>query len=401
MSTNLPILFYVHGGSLTTGSSAYEDYNGEEVAKRGVIMITIQYRLGVFGYFAHPDLAKESPNGTTGNYGLLDQIFALKWINENAANFGGDKNNITIAGESAGSSSVSAICASPLAKNLFKRAIGESSSLVIKRAPHTYRTMDDAYKISNNILKEFNCSSIEELRKIPATRLVNTKYKNSEMMLDGYALTKDPYQVYLDGENNEEALLNGYNVKEADAFVVPTFLFSPTNKNNAKQRLIDYFDKEYGEKIYDLYKSRIEENAFEAFNEIISVYWFIQPHHSWSNVAANNGLDVYRYQFTKENGFHGTYHSGEMPYCYGNLERQNKSFAYDESDYQLEKIMVSYWSNFAKYGNPNGEGLPTWDKYTANGDVMELGSHVGPLEDKYLALYDLLDGFIDKKIASM
>ena len=403
--TDLPILVYIHGGSLTTGSGSSESYNGESIAKTGVIMITIQYRLNIFGYFAHPDLKvealEEEGHATTGNYGLLDQIFALKWINENAANFGGDKNNITIAGESAGSSSVSAICASPLAKNLFKRAIGESSSLVIKRAPHTYRTMDDAYKISNNILKEFNCSSIEELRKIPATRLVNTKYKNSEMMLDGYALTKDPYQVYLDGENNEEALLNGYNVKEADAFVVPTFLFSPTNKSNAKQRLIDYFDKEYGEKIYGLYKSRIEENAFEAFNEIISVYWFIQPHHSWSNVAANNGLDVYRYQFTKENGFHGTYHSGEMPYCYGNLERQNKSFAYDESDYQLEKIMVSYWSNFAKNGNPNGEGLPTWDKYVSNGDVMELGSHVGPLEDKYLALYDLLDGFIDKKIASM
>jgi para-nitrobenzyl esterase len=221
------------------------------------------------------------------------------------------------------------------------------------------------------------------------------------MILDGYALTKNPYQVYLDGENNEEALLNGYNVKEADAFVVPTFLFSPTNKNNAKERLIGYFDQEFGEKIYNLYKDRIEENAFEAFNEIISVYWFIQPHHSWSNAALNRGIDVYRYQFTKENGFHGTYHSGEMPYCYGNLERQNKSFAYDESDYQLEKTMVSYWSNFAKTGNPNGEGLPTWDKYVSNGNVMELGSHVGPLEDKYLPLYNLLDGFIDKKIASM
>ena len=403
--TNLPILVYIHGGSLTTGASSYENYNGESMAKTGVIMITIQYRLNIFGYFAHPDLKVESlaetGNATTGNYGLLDQIFALKWINDNADNIGGDKNNITIAGESAGSSSVSAICASPLAKNLFKRAIGESSSLVVKRAPHTYRSMDEAYQVSRNIMKEFNCKTIDELRKIPPEKLVNTKYKNPSMMLDGYALTKDPYQVYLDGENNEEALLNGYNVKEADAFVVPTFLFSPTNKSNAKGRLIDYFGSEYGQKIYDLYKDKIEENAFEAFNEIISVYWFIQPHHSWSNMAKNNGIPVYRYQFTKENGYHGTYHSGEMPYCYGNLKLSGKTFAYDESDYKLEKTMLIYWSNFAKTGNPNGEGLPTWDEYTSNGQVMELGEHVGPFEDKYLALYDLIDGYIDKQIASM
>ena len=194
--TNLPILVYIHGGSLTTGASSYENYNGESMAKTGVIMITIQYRLNIFGYFAHPDLKVESlaetGNATTGNYGLLDQIFALKWINDNADNIGGDKNNITIAGESAGSSSVSAICASPLAKNLFKRAIGESSSLIVKHAPHTYRSMDEAYQVSRNIMKEFNCKTIDELRKVPAEKLVNTKYKNPSMMLDGYALTKDP-----------------------------------------------------------------------------------------------------------------------------------------------------------------------------------------------------------------
>ena len=397
--TNLPILVYIHGGSLTTGSSSYEDYNGESMAKTGVIMITIQYRLNIFGYFAHPDLKQESLNetghGTTGNYGLLDQIFALKWINENATNFGGDKNNITVAGESAGSSSVSAICSSHLAKGLFKRAIGESSSLVIKRAPHTYRTQEDAYKVSEKILKEFKCKSIDDLRKIKAEKLVGTSYSNSGMMLDGYALPKDPYQVYLDKENNEEALLNGYNVKEADAFVVPTYLLSPTNKSNAKGRLIKTFGKTYGEKIYDLYKERIDKDAFNSFNEIISVYWFIMPHHSWSNMAVNNGEDVYRYQFTKENGFHATYHSGEMAYCYGNIARQNRPYAYNDSDYQLEKIMLLYWSNFAKNGNPNGEGLPKWEKYSSNGGVMELGEHLGEIEDKYLDLYILINEFIE------
>ena len=393
--TNLPVLVYIHGGSLTSGSSAYEDYNGESMAKTGVIMITIQYRLGVFGYFAHPDLKVESPNGTTGNYGLLDQIQALKWINKHIDKFGGDKNNVTIAGESAGSSSVCALCTSDLAHGLFKRAIGESSSLAIKVPPHTYRSEEKAYEASANIMKEFGCSSIEELRKIPAEKLVKTEYKNSEMMKDGYALKKDPYQVYLDYENNEEALLNGYNVKEADAFVVPMFLFNPTNASNIKSRLISYFNEETANKICELYKDQIVADAFSAFNEIISVYWFIMPHHSWSNLAINNGVKVYRYQFTKQNGFHETYHSGEMVYCYGNLHLNGHQYAYNQSDYDLSKTMLSYWSNFAKNGNPNGDGLPIWNQYSSNEDpVMELGSNVGSIEDKYLALYTIIDEYI-------
>ena len=403
--TNLPILVYIHGGSLTTGTSANNDINGESLAKLGVIMITIQYRLGVFGYFAHPDLKAESlaetGHATTGNYGLLDQIFALKWVNDNAVNLGGDKNNITIAGESAGSSSVSAICTSPLAKGLFKRAIGESSSSAIKKAPHTYRSEEDAYATSKKILSEFKCSSIEGLRKVKATKLVNTKHSNSSMMLDGYALTKDPYQVYLDHENNEEALLNGYNVKEADAFVVPTYLLNPTNKKNIKGRLVKEFTEEYANRIYDLYIDKINEDAFAAFNEIISVYWFIMPHHYWSNLALNNGVDVYRYQFTKENGYHGTYHSGELIYCYGNLNKSRRKFAYNSSDYDLEKTLTNYWANFAKTGNPNAEGLPTWNKYQSNGDkVMELGANLGPMDDRYLKLYEILDDFLDFYIAN-
>lgn len=395
---DLPILVYIHGGSLTTGTSSYEDYNGEEVAKKDVIMITITYRLGVFGYFAHPDLAKESPNGTTGNYGLLDQIKALEWVNDNASYFGGDKDNITIAGESAGSSSVSAICASPLAKGKFKRAIGESSSVVVNYAPHTYRSRESAYKTGENIMKEFKCSSIDDLRKIKASKLVNTKYSNSSMMLDGYALEKDPYDVYKAKENNEEALLNGYNIKEADAFVIPTYLTSPTNKSNILSRLIKEFGDNYGKQIYDLYKDEINKNAFDAFNEIYSVYWFIYPHHSWSNMAINSVTDVYRYQFTKENSFHGTYHAGELIYAYGNVKKCPYKYRYNESDRVLSEIMLSYWTNFAKNGDPNGEGLPYWSSYIGDDDqVMELGSHVGRMDDKYLELYSIIEKYNEYK----
>lgn len=396
ITENLPIIVYIHGGSLTSGSSSFEDYNGETMARQDIIMITIAYRLGVFGYFAHSQLIEESPNNTTGNYGLLDQIQALKWVNENAEYFGGDKNNITIAGESAGSSSVSALCSSPLAKGLFKRAIGESSSVVLKNPPHTYRSLETALETGNKIMEEFNCTSIEELRKIDASKLVNTAYSNSSMTLDGYALTKSPYEVYLAGENNEEALLNGYNVKEADAFVVPTFLFSPTNKDNIEQRLSEYLNGETAKKICTLYKEEIEEDAFSVFNEIMSVLWFMYPHYSWSDMAYKNGVKVYKYQFTKENGYYGTYHSGEIIYAFNNIYLSKKQFAYGVSDYLLADKMIQYWSNFAKTGNPNGNNLPIWEEFSNNGKVLELGENISMIDERYIKLYDIISEYYNE-----
>ncbi|MCR5505943.1 MAG: carboxylesterase family protein, partial [Bacilli bacterium] len=398
ITNNLPILVYIHGGSLTSGSSYSRDINGETMARNGVIMVTVAYRLGVFGYFAHPDLAKESPNGTTGNYGLLDQIQALKWVNENASYFGGDKNNITIAGESAGSSSVSAICSSPLAKGLFKRAIGESSSVVGYKAPHTFREMSKAQEVGANIMKEMKCSSIEELRKVSAKRLVNTKYSNSEMTVDGYALPKTPYEIYKAGENNEEALLNGYNVKEADAFVIPTFLFSPTNKSNIRKRLINYFDETAADQLLAAYNDEIQKSAFSAFNQIISAYWFMQPHMDWSSLALANGENVYRYQFTKENGHNGNYHAGELIYAYGNIDKSEQPYAYNSGDKALSNTMVNYWANFVKTGNPNGGNNPTWNKWTsANDPIMELGVNVGPIEEVNKKAYSILDEWKARK----
>ena len=399
---NLPIIVFIHGGSLTSGSGCSVEYYGETIARHGLIMITIQYRLGVFGYFAHEELAKENEHGTTGNYGLLDQIFALKWIRENAKNIGGDKTKITIAGESAGSSSVSALCTSPLAKDLFRYAIGESSSLVMKVPPHTYRTREAAYEVSANILREFHCKSVIDLRKIPASRLAQTKYKNQEMMLDGYVLTKDPYKVYEDKENNEQALLNGYNAREADPFVIPQYLLSPTNKKNIKKRIASQIGDEYAKQVCELYKDEIEKDAFNALNEIMSVYWFIMPHHVWSNMALENGEPVYRYYFTKENGFHGTYHSGEMCYAYGNIDTMGRPHDYDDSDRALSNIMTRYWANFVKTGSPNSEEVPIWEAYTKESQfIIELGENVRKVDDKYTELYKILDKFLDEKAASM
>ena len=404
---NLPVLVFFHGGSLTSGSSATADYNGESMARQDVIMVTAAYRLGVFGYFAHEELEAESlaetGHATTGNYGLLDQVQALRWVHDNIAFFGGDPTKVTIAGESAGSSSVSALCVTPLAKlgggkTLFQRAIGESSSLIVKRAPHTFRKLKEAKETGEKIMKEQWCKSIAELRQVPASTLVQTGYSNSGMTIDGYAIIEEPFDTYQRGENNESALLNGYNVKESDAFIVPQYLFDPTNKNNIRGRLVEMFDEKTADRIMELYRDRIEEDAFTSFNAILSVFWFIQPHDSWSKAALDRGEPVYRYQFTKENGFYGTYHSGEMIYCYGNIDRSIRPFAYDESDRALSKTMLGYWANFAKTGDPNGSGLPTWPTYVSGGEVMELGARVGLKADVYKGLYPIIEDYIDEQI---
>ena len=216
------------------------------------------------------------------------------------------------------------------------------------------------------------------------------------MTLDGYALTKNPYDIYLAHENNEEALLNGYNVLEADAFVIPTYLTSPTNKGNIKERLTNTFGEATASKMIDLYKDEIEKDAFKVFNEIFSVYWFIYPHHSWSTLAYNNGTTVYRYQFTKENGYYSTYHSGEMIYAYGNVKNSKYGYRYNDSDKKLSDIMLNYWANFVKTGNPNDEFNPNWAKWDNNpNNIMELGSNVGLIKDKYLDLYNIIEDYMN------
>ncbi len=398
-TANTPVLVYYHGGSLMSGGTVSPDIYGVEMAKKGIIFVTVAYRLGVFGYFALPELKAESPNATTGNYGLLDQVKAIQWVHDNIAQFNGDQNNITIAGESAGSSSVSALCSTPLAKGYFNKAIGESSSVIGQVPPHTFRTLDAAYEMGEDIKEEFSCSTLEDLRNLPAEKLITTKYSNSSMTVDGYALPKTPYEIYEAGENNEEALLNGVNSHEADPFVLLNNLLSPPNLKNYKERLSWIFGEDT-EELLSFYEGKIKTNsdAKAVFNEIISAYWFVYPHQIWSTKAYDNAEDVYRYIFTKENGYMGTWHSGEIIYAYDNVKNAKKSYRYDESDLALSETMSSYWVNFVKTGNPNGEGLPQWDKWSpVDNKIIEFGSTVSMIDDPYTYIYDFMQRFDQKR----
>ncbi|WP_243111838.1 carboxylesterase/lipase family protein [Butyrivibrio sp. CB08] len=417
----LPVVIYYHGGSLTTGTPSYSEYRGEDLAKKGVIYVNCAYRLGVFGYYAADDLKQESPNKTTGNYGLLDQIAVLKWVNANIKAFGGDPKRITIAGESAGASSVNALCVSPLTKGLFQYAIAESSSVLPKKPFHTFRSYEDALKAGEAVRSEFRVETSDELRNIPAKELVTTITKHSSMTIDGYAIKEQPYKTYVKGNNNEKALLNGFNVKEADAFMLDEEATRDNYVELLAEDMGDYAEEMAEVVPYDL-PARDQHiiidklgEAKGALNVAYSAMWFTYPHYVWNNYLVEQGVPAYEYYFTKTNNVLSNYHAGELPYAYGNLWRHRG--LYDESDYELSEIMQSYWVNFVYNGDPNGnyrqvdtpgdgiysteidgKALPTWEMRSKSNDkLLQLDTTIQMVEDPNLEIYEVIDKYMDEK----
>ena len=384
--TDRPVLFYIHGGSLQRGTPSYDQYNGEAYAKRGIIFVDFAYRLNIFGYFADEALASESENGTTGNYGLLDQIAALRWVHDNIGAFGGDPDNITIAGESAGSSSVNAICVSPLAKGLFRRAIGESSGIAVNKPYHTFRSYEDQLRLKQAVYDATGVSDIAALRDTDAASLIAVSGAYDSMTVDGYAIPIQPALIYQNGQNNEEALLNGYNAKEADVFTIlgTKIKTSEDYENILREKLGPAAAAE----LAVLYPAG--SSPKKQYNNVIGAAWFAYSHNTWSRYMAAEGRPVYEYRFTRENPGLSTNHAGELPYFYGNLYTQPQN--YDERDYELSDTIMDYIVNFAANGDPNGDGLPVWQEFSADETkVLELGDSVEMVSDPYLELYEILD----------
>ncbi|MBR5636381.1 MAG: carboxylesterase family protein [Pseudobutyrivibrio sp.] len=395
-----PVIFYVHGGSLTTGQSSYTEYRGEDLAKQGVVFVNFAYRLGVFGYYTADDLKSESENGTTGNYGLLDQIAALKWVHDNIESFGGDPNQITIAGESAGASSVNALCVSPLTEGLFNYAIAESSGIVAVEPFHTFRSYDVALEEGKKVRETFGVTSSDELRNISAKTLLNNDSNQSAMTVDGYAIVEQPYLTYEKGNNHEKALLNGFNVKESDAFLLTT----EATKENYEELLAEDIGDQAEEMAQVVPADTPQRDqhfivdklgdAKGALNVAYSAIWFSYSHYLWNNYLIDQGVPTYEYYFTKENNSLSNYHAGELPYAYGNLWRHPG--LYDEEDYKLSETMQKYWVNFAKTGNPNGEGLPKWEMRSANQNkLLQLDTTIQMVDDPNKEIYKVIDKYQD------
>ena len=380
----LPVYVFIHGGSLQTGQPWYADYSGLGLAREGVIVVNMGYRLGVFGYFADEELMKESPNGTTGNYGLLDQIKALEWVRDNIAALGGDPDNVTLAGESAGAAAVSALCTSPLAKGLFERVVLESSTVASVEPPHSFRTLGEALASGRELKARYGVNTIDELRAMPAEKLVAEASTQHHMTVDGYALTETPYESYRRGVHNEKAILHGYNSEESAPFV----MFSQAGMKDFEQRVRRYFGDET-DAILAIYPASTDDEARAYWAEIYGAVFFDYPHYCLNRLAVENGIPVWEYYFSKSNGRLGAWHSGEEVYCYGNIPADSK--LYDARDRELSAQMLSYWRNFAETGDPNGSGLPQWEQNESSSRLMGFGDETGMIDEREHALFAVLD----------
>ena len=382
--SNLPVLVYVHGGSLQTGQPWYADYSGEGLAWQGAVVVNMGYRLGIFGFFADEELAAENEYGATGNYGLMDQIAALRWVQNNIAAFGGDPGNVTLAGESAGSACVTALCTSPLAKGLFRRVVGESSTVTAPEPAHSFRTREEALKAGRETKDRLGAKTIEALRAMPAEQLVQEADYHHHITVDGFVLTETPWEAYSHGNYNEEAILQGFNLGESGPFLV----LDRTTLKTYETKVRTLFGS-LADEVLALYPARTDAEAQAHWAEMYTVYFFDYGHHWWARQAEANRIPTYMYHFTQANGRLGSWHSGEEVYFYGNIPE--KSSLYTDSDRRLSAAMQTYLVNFMKTGDPNGEGLPSWSPIDHGRQLLVLGDSICPEEEPYEALYGILD----------
>ena len=400
-SKKLPVMVWIYGGGFVAGTTSEARQEGIHLAQHGVIVVSMNYRLGIFGFFVHPELAKESGHNAAGNYGLLDQLEALKWVHENIAAFGGDPDNVTIFGESAGSFSVSSQMASPLAKGLFQKAIGESGAAFSRSGlsfdPMPVRAEKDAKLASEKL----GVSTLAQLRAVPAEKLVQV-FGNAPGAfafgpdVDGYFLPESVPAIFAAGKQNDVALLAGWNHDEGSFEVA----FSPQKPTAESFKAIA--QKDFGDKADEflkLYPTDTPEHVRRSALDYASDRFISMSTWEWIEAQTKTGKQpVYRYRFDMTPAPKdpnaprmGAYHSAEIEYVFGQLDSKT-DVTWTPDDRQVSLIMQKYWSNFAKTGNPNGAGLPNWPPYDApdGWPVMILKAEPAPqkddLRDRYLFL---------------
>ncbi|MDB4920818.1 carboxylesterase family protein [Mucilaginibacter sp.] len=353
-----PVFVWIYGGGFTSGGTAVPIYDGEAMAKKGIIFVSVNYRVGVFGFLAHPDLTKESPYKASGNYALLDQIAALNWVKKNIEKFGGDPGNVTIAGQSAGSMSVNCLMASPAAKGLFNKAIAESGSLLISNPMIKSLTLHDAEEQGVRLEAALHVNSIDELRKIPAADLMKAPARYSPVV-DGYVLPEPVSQIFAEGKENSVPLLTGWNADEG-------FVFGFKKKDAFQQEAKEKYGKDAAD-FLKYYPANTDEEAVHSQTKLSRDLIFAISGYKWADIQSQTKAPVYVYYFqhklpaTPEFEKYGAFHTGEVAYAMDNLKFLNRPWKL--ADKILAKEISAYWVNFITNGNPNGKNLPAWPKY--------------------------------------
>jgi para-nitrobenzyl esterase len=356
-----PVFVWIYGGGFTSGGAAVPIYNGETMAKKGIIFVSINYRVGVFGFFAHPGLTKESLDHASGNYGLLDQIAALKWIKRNIAAFGGDPDNVTIAGQSAGSMSVNCLVASPLAKGLFNKAIAESGSLMLANGLFKANNLAAAEEQGLKLAEAVHAASLTELRNVPAADLMKFPARYAPIV-DGYVLPEPIPQIFASGKQNNVPLITGWN--EDEAFVAGF---------KKKDAFIQQAKEQYGadaDKFLKYFPASTDEEAARSQIKLSRDMVFALSGYKWAGLQSSKS-SVFVYNFnrklpaTADYVKYGAFHTGEVAYVMDNLKFLNRPWEAD--DFKLADLMSAYWINFIVKGNPNGKGLPLWPQYKTDG----------------------------------
>ena len=370
----LPVMVWIHGGGFTRGHADSRAYDGESLARKGVIVVTINYRLGIFGFFAHPELTAESKHHASGNYALLDQLAALQWVKKNIAAFGGDPGRVTIFGESAGSWAVNALMASPLAKGLFHRAIGESGGIF-----SSMPTLAESEKAGVRLTTELGIEQheLKVLRERSAEELL--KATDGEIMLaivDGWVVPQDVHTIFARGKQNDVPLIVGNNADEGTAL-------APQMINTKAAFFAAGVQQRYGERAPEflkIYPAGSDEEAVHSFYAAYRDQVFGWEMRTWAAMQSHTGHQpAYLYYFSRrppgpQSSRFGAFHGAEIAYVFGSFVWP---FPWEDADKKLSETIEQYWVNFATTGNPNGEGLVRWPAYDpAKDQALELGDEV-------------------------